>query len=149
MDNTVIAAIIGAIGGVVSATIPLVLTPILKSKAYRSHNKIPDILGSWKNEWYIGDRLYTEDMFKIEKWSKKNHFEGTGYDPKSQYRLSGEVDVSRIVVGSYIDSKYPTLGYIGTFIMELSVDGKVMEGYWHGRTPNGDIEGGRVHCKRQ
>lgn len=111
--------------------------------------QIPDILGTWKNKWYIEDRLYTKDTFKIERWLGNSRFEGTGHEKKGPYRLSGEIDVSRIVVGTYKDTCYPTLGYIGTFILELSVNGKVMEGCWHGRTAKGKIEGGRVVCRRR
>jgi hypothetical protein len=148
MDKTILAAIIGAFGGIVAAIISAVLGPWIMSKSYRSHNQTPDILGTWENEWYIEDKLYTKDTFEIERWSKNNRFEGTGHEAKGPYRLSGEIDVSRIVVGTYVDTQYPSLGYIGTFILELSIDGKVMEGYWHGRTAKGKIEGGRVVCRR-
>jgi len=148
MNATILAAIISAVGGILATIISAVLGPRIMSKTYRSRNQIPYILGTWENEWYIEDRLYTKDTFEIERWLRNSRFEGTGHEAKGPYRLSGEIDVSRIVVGTYIDTCYPTLGYIGTFILELSVDGKVMEGCWHGRTSKGKIEGGRVVCRR-
>jgi len=148
MDATIIAAIIGAAGGIVSTLIPLVITPLLTSIKYRSKNKIPEILYRWESEWYIKDTLYSKGICELEKWTKNSRFEGTGQDPKGPYKLYGEIDSSRFVVGSYVDTEYPTLGYIGAFILELSIDGKIMEGYWHGRTTGGDIEGGRVVFRR-
>jgi len=148
MDSKVKVAIITSLGTIIVAIISSIIGPLVTSGLYRSRNNVPDILGTWENEWYIEGRLYTKDTFEIERWSKNNRFEGTGHESKGPYKLSGEVDVSRFVVGTYIDTHYPTLGYVGTFILQLSVDGKTMEGYWHGRTKEGKIEGGRVMCRR-
>lgn len=87
----------------------------------------------------------------MEKWLKNNRFEGIGYEEyeeKGAYKISGEIDSSRVLVATYKNADYPTKGYVGVFILELSVDGESMEGYWYGRTRHERVKGGKVTCKR-
>lgn len=150
MDSTIIAGIISAFGGITGTFILVYFVPILKSKSFRRRNKTPDILGTWENEWFIGDKLYTTDFFEIDKWIKNNKFQGIGSDDKiGRYMISGEIHYD-VFVATYEHVNYPTKGYIGTFTLKLSsAGGNLMEGCWHGFTRNDKFEGGKVICKRK
>jgi hypothetical protein len=149
MDSRIIAALIGAGAAILSTLISVVLAPILKSRLFRARQEVPDILGTWRNEWSIGKKLYVTDTMKIEKWIKDNQFQGTGYDENSEYKIQGQIDSSRILVATYRDIKYPKRGHVGVFILELAVDGQSMKGYWHGVVSEGDLKGGLVSCERR
>ena len=148
MDSTIIAAIISGLGGIAAALASVSFSRELKSKSFRSRHEIPNILGTWQNEWFIGDKLYIKDTIEIEKWSKNNQFQGVGREEKGKYIISGEIGSRGEILATYKNEGYPTTGYIGTFILKLSIDGKSMEGYWHGLTPGEKLEGGKVVCKR-
>jgi len=149
MDSTVIASIITAISLIIVAVITYIVAPRIISGIYRSRNKVPlGILGSWKAEWLIGDEVYSRDTIEIRKWGKNNTFKGKGYNERGDYMISGEVFSSNLLVGSYKNELYPTKGYLGSFMLRLSIDGKKMSGMWQGVTINEEIEGGAVNCSR-
>ncbi|MFC1965461.1 hypothetical protein ACFLWI_00705 [Chloroflexota bacterium] len=149
MDNTVIASIISAIGGIIIAVITYIVAPKITSTIYRSRNKVPpNIIGSWNVEWMIGDEVYSRDRIEIMNWEKNNVFKGMGDNEKGNYIISGEVFSSNLLIGHYKNESYPTKGYLGSFTMRLSIDGKRMSGMWEGVTINEKIEGGAINCSR-
>ena len=152
MSDTILAAFITAIGAILIALITQVLVPYFKSKSFRSSHSIPNILGKWKNEWFVGQegKPFSEDTFEIEKWDRNSQFRGKGNEPNvGPYFISGEISSNRLVIGTYKDTFYPDMAFIGNFIMHLSVDGKSMEGFWQGLTKDGQIQEGKVICKKQ
>lgn len=148
MEGVVVAALITASGLVSAACINTVL-PRMSSRVFRARNYIPDVLGTWDCEWFNGDVLYTKDQFTIVRWVRNNRIEGKGNDDRGCYVFSGEVESSRVVKCNYRDERYPKSARTGTFILNVSVDGRLMEGYWHGLTVEGDMRGGRVVCRKQ
>lgn len=148
MDSNFLAGIIGALGTIIAALMSVLLAPLVSSKMFRSRYRIPVVLGTWNNKWFIDDNLDSEDTFEIKKWTSKNHFRGDAQHPKGPYIISGEISAFGTLVITYKDANFPTMSYIGTCILKLSVDGKSMEGYWHGLTTEGKIEGGKIVCKR-
>lgn len=88
------------------------------------------------------------DEFDVPGWHRKNHFRGEGRSSKGSYTLFGQTDSSRIAVGTFEDDTYPTKGFIGTFILELSMDAKTLTGFWNGRTPAGAIQAGTTGWTR-
>ena len=149
MDNTVIASIVSAIGGIVVAVITAIVAPKLKSGIYRNQQKVPiAVLGKWKNEWQIDNEIYDEDTMEITKWKSNNTFTGKGFNEKGDYIISGEVFSSNYVIGFYRSDSYPAKGYLGSFTLKLSVDGKSLRGAWQGFTINEKIEGGTVICRK-
>ncbi len=141
-------AVVGAVGAVVAALVSA-LVPLLVSSTYRRRHHIPDVLGEWNCEWFVNGEPYSRDRFKIERWTRDNRFVGTGHDIKGAYHFSGEVDSSRYVCCTYRSARYPDDARTGTFLLNVSVDGKKMEGVWNGLTVEGNVRGGRVVCVRQ
>jgi hypothetical protein len=152
MKGTILGAVITAIGAILAALITGVFVPYVRSRSFRSSHDIPDILGKWKNQWFVGheDKLFSEDTFEIEKWDRNSQFRGTGNEPKAgPYSISGEISSNRLVIGTYKDTDFPNMAYIGNFIVRLSVDGKSMEGFWQGLTEDNQIQEGKLTCKKQ
>jgi hypothetical protein len=143
LDTALGLSLIGNVVGAVSLSIQLV--PMLTSKSFRRQNHIPDIRGTWDNEWFVDGRLYSNDSFVITRWIRDGRFEGKGTDTKGEYNFEGEV-LSRSVLAGYRDARFPNNGRLGAFILNLEVDGKKMTGQWHGLTVEGKTVGGEVIC---
>ncbi len=150
MSDIIITSIVSAAGGIIVAVIVYIISPRIKSGIYRSQKKVPlYILGTWKVEWLIDGGKYSEDTIEIQKWRGNNAFIGIGYNEKGNYKISGEVFSSKYIVGFYTSDSYPSRGYLGSFTLKLSIDGKQMKGMWQGTTPNDLIEGGVVTFIKQ
>ena len=125
-----------------------------RSKRFRAQSDIPDIIGAWRCQWF-DDSLdkevpKVEDTVEIQKWTTNGQFLARGYQPQFQlvYPLMGEIDASRVVTLIYQAARYPYEPNRGVACMELSRDGKRMEGRWFGRRFSTRLGGGRVTCVR-
>lgn len=148
MDSTLIGAIISGVATLLATLLAVYLTPVVMARKYRTRHAVPDILGTWKAKWYIDGELYEDDVIEIPEWHRKNHFLGHGRSSKGAYTVFGQIDSSRIAVGTYEDDEYPTKGLIGTFVLELSVDARTFTGFWNGRTAAGAVQTGRTEWSR-
>jgi hypothetical protein len=125
-----------------------------RSKQFRTQHDIPDIIGKWRCEWFDDaldlEKPKVEDTVEIQKWTSNGEFLARGYQP--QYHLSypivGDVDPSRIVTLVYNAARYPYEPNRGVVCMEVSRDGKTMEGRWFGRRFSNQLGGGKVRCVR-
>ena len=144
MDPTILGAVITAIATVLATLIGVFATPKVVGSRHRSRHHIPDVRGNWSASWFVGDDLYEEDTVKISRWKGRNRFLGTGRSAKGSYSLSGQIDSARIAVGTYQDDEYPTKGLVGTYVLELSADGKKFTGFWNGLTADGKLQSGKT-----
>src|ERR1051326_7029297 len=122
MDPILLAGLIGAASTLIAAFVPTVIAAI-QSRKFRSRYSVPNIMGRWKSEWYVGETLYSTDMFEIRKWRKNSKFAGTGHDSKGSYVFEGEI-TARLVRAVYRDTVFPENSRAGTFAVQLSVDGR-------------------------
>jgi hypothetical protein len=142
-----------AVGAVIGA---MVMMFWLKkhSGAFRTTHGIPTLLGQWRCQWFddtdvTGDPKVV-DTLEIEKWTVNSEFRGQGHQPQFSlsYPVVGEIDPSRVVTLIYRASRYPFEPNRGVACMELSRDGKTMEGRWFGRRFSNELGGGKVRCTR-
>jgi hypothetical protein len=124
-----------------------------RSKKFRQSHGIPDILGRWRCLWYDekdDTKPKVEDTVEIRSWIGDGEFKAVGLQPQYdlEYPLIGEIDSSRIITLEYRASKYPYEQNRGIALLELSRDGKTMEGRWFGRRSTGVLSGGKVSCSR-
>jgi hypothetical protein len=143
-----------AIAGAILAFTIINLLRLLRS-CFGPRVPVPDITGSWSCRWYDDDKSpeigpIVEDILIISPCGASGLFTAAGIQPqnKLEYPLLGEVDASRIVTLSYKAARYPYEPNRGVIILELSRDGKKMEGRWLGRRYSGHIGGGKVICVR-
>ncbi|MGO9318709.1 MAG: hypothetical protein ACLPXT_04505 [Terracidiphilus sp.] len=125
-----------------------------RSKRFRSANRIPDLIGQWRCKWFDDaksqDQPKVEDTVEILKWTTQGQFLAVGHQPQFQlsYPIMGEIDPSRVVTLAYKAARYPFEPNRGVACLELSRDGKTMEGHWYGRRSSTQLGGGRVSCSR-
>lgn len=144
------AVIVGAGVGIFTA----VFWHDWRSKRFRTANSIPDIMGQWRCRWFDDEQSpekpKVEDTVELQKWTTEGQFLAVGHQP--QFRLSypimGEIDPSRVVTLVYKAARYPFEPNRGVAVLELSRDGKTMEGRWFGRRYSNELGGGRVSWVR-
>src|SRR5712692_3854420 len=157
MQNPLLLAILILSGVIVGVTMG-VLTTIFwhnwRSKRLRMQLDIPSIIGQWRCQWFddasSSDQPKVEDTMEIQKWTTNGEFLARGHQPQFQlwYPIVGEVDESRVVTLVYKAARYPYEPNRGVVCMELSRDGKTMEGHWFGRRFSTQLGGGKVRCVR-
>lgn len=158
MEKEVIAALIGAGGGIVAALIGKLPVEKVTSYILRRRSNIPEIMHTkWKAEWkYEDGSPLPSGTVTFIKWTKDNLFEGFGEItyPNKQYKYSirGEVSPRGVVVLTYKAEGFPTEANIGTASLLLSTDAQGLTGTWVGfegtKQPDGTevfkLRGGKV-----
>jgi hypothetical protein len=125
-----------------------------RSKLFRTEHGIPDLIGQWQCQWFDdaqpANQPKVQDTIEVQKWATNGEFVARGRQPQFQlsYPIVGEVDASRVVTLVYRAARYPYEPNRGIVCLELSRDGKTMEGHWFGRRFSGQLGGGRVKCVR-
>ena len=125
-----------------------------RSKRFRSANDIPDVTGRWRCKWFDDaqsqEHPKVEDTVEIQKWTTDGQFLAVGHQPQFHlsYPIMGEIDPSRVVTLVYRAARYPFEPNRGIACLELSRDGKTMEGRWFGRRYSSQLGGGRVSWVR-
>lgn len=125
-----------------------------RSRRFRLANRIPDIIGQWRCKWFDDaqnqNEPKVEDTVEILKWTADGQFLAAGHQPQFRlsYSIMGEIDPSRVVTLVYKAARYPFEPNRGIALLELSRDGKTMEGQWYGRRSSTHLGGGRVSCAR-
>lgn len=156
-SDITIAAVIGALGAISGAIITGIVGPLITRRLQSRRNRIsrqsggvPDILGTWDTSWYVGERQLHGGRIIFEDWIDSTHVAGHGYGRSERgYIMTGEIDASRVFVGTYKSKDYPTIGFIGAAVLEVSLDTKEMSGTWTGRTSRDVyVTDGRVTFKR-
>lgn len=157
MQNQVMLAamvILGMIVGVISGILTTLLWHSWHSKRFRTHREIPDVLGKWRCQWFDDSldshKPKVEDVVEIQKWTTNGEFLGYGYQPQFHlsYPIMGEIDPSRVVTLVYRAGRYPYEPNRGVVCLQLSRDGKTMEGRWFGRRFSNQLGGGKVTFAR-
>lgn len=145
----------GVILGVIIGIAITLLWNKWHSKRFRTHNKIPNIIGKWRCQWFDdskpSDEPKVEDIVDIQKWRTNSEFVARGFQPQFHlsYPLVGEIDPSRVVTFVYKAARYPYEPNRGVICVQLSRDGVTMEGRWFGRRYSGQLGGGIVKCIRE
>ncbi len=87
---------------------------------------------------------------EIQRWTSNGEFLARGYQPQFHlsYPIIGDIDPSRVVTLVYKAGHYPYEPNRGVICVQLTRDGKTMEGRWFGRRSSGQLSGGRVTCIR-
>jgi len=140
-------------GAVLGVTITL-LCRRWNSRQYRTKFEIPDIIGKWRCQWFDDsvdpEKPKVEDTVEFQRWTTSTEFIARGFQPEFHlsYPLVGEIDPSLVVTLSYKAYRYPYEPNRGVACLQLSRDGKTMEGHWFGRRFSGNISGGTVKCFR-
>lgn len=146
--------LIGVVTGVICGILITVFWHNWRSKMFRVQHDIPNILGKWRCQWFDdaleSDKPKVEDTVDIQKWTSAGEFTARGYQPQFNlsYPIMGDIDASRVVTLVYRAARYPYEPNRGVICMELSRDGKTMEGRWFGRRFSTDLSGGLVRCER-
>ncbi len=157
MENQIIFAILILSGVTLGAVIGVALTLFWsnrRSSQFRVQNDIPNIIGSWHCQWFDDtkeqDKPKVEDTMEIQRWTTNGEFIARGLQPQFHlsYPIVGEIDPSRVVTLVYKAARYPYEPNRGIVCLQLSRDGKTMEGYWYGRRSSGLLGGGKVKCFR-
>lgn len=144
----------GVILGTILGIVITMLWHNRRSKAFRIKHEIPNIIGKWRCQWFddsmASDEPKVEDTMEIQKWTTNGEFLAHGFQPQFHlsYPLIGEIDPSRVVTLVYRAARYPYEPNRGVVCLELSRDGKKMEGRWFGRRYSGQLGGGKVRCSR-
>jgi hypothetical protein len=142
--------IVGLIIGVCAAT----AWHTWRSKRFRAQNDIPSLMGQWRCQWFddaqSSDQPKVEDTVEFQKWTTNGEFLAKGHQPQFHltYPIMGEIDPSRVVTLVYKAARYPYEPNRGVACLELSRDGKTMEGRWLGRRFSTQLGGGKVKCVR-
>jgi hypothetical protein len=146
--------LIGMVTGIISGILITVFWHNWRSRVFRIQHDIPNILGKWRCQWFDdaleSDKPKVEDTVDIQKWTSAGEFTARGYQPQFNltYPIIGDIDASRVVTLVYRAARYPYEPNRGVICMELSRDGKTMEGRWFGRRFSTDLSGGLVRCER-
>ena len=146
--------LLGVIVGLIAGVWTTVFLHNWRSRRFRTQHDIPDIIGRWKCQWFDDtldqDKPKVEDTVEIQKWTSNGEFLARGYQPQFHlsYPIMGDIDPSRVVTLAYKAARYPYEPNRGVVCMELSRDGKSMEGRWFGRRLSGKLSGGKVSCIR-
>jgi hypothetical protein len=146
LSSVVVGAVIGAMA--------MMFWHKRRSEAFRTKHDIPSLLGQWRCQWFddadSAGNPKVEDTVEIEKWTANSEFTGQGHQPEFSlsYPVAGEIDASRVVTLIYKAARYPFEPNRGVVCMELSRDGKTMEGRWFGRRFSNELGGGKVRCTR-
>lgn len=146
--------LLSVIVGLLVGVLMTILWHNWRSRRFRTQHDIPNIIGRWRCQWFDDaldpDKPKVEDTVEIQKWTSNGEFLARGYQPQLQlsYPIMGEIDPSRWVTLVYKAARYPFEPNRGVVCMELSRDGKTMEGRWFGRRFSNQLGGGRVHCVR-
>jgi hypothetical protein len=125
-----------------------------RSKRFRAANSIPDVLGQWRCKWFDDaqsqEQPKVEDTIEIQEWTADGQFLAIGHQPQFHlsYPIMGEIDPSRVITMVYKAARYPFEPNRGIACLELSRDGKTMEGRWFGRRHSSELGGGRVSWVR-
>lgn len=144
----------GVILGVIIGVLTTMFWHNWRSKRFRTQRDIPNVIGQWRCQWFDdaldADQPKVEDTLEIQKWTTNGEFLGRGHQPQFHlwYPIMGEVDASRVVTLVYRAARYPYEPNRGVVCMELSRDGKTMEGRWFGRRFSTQFGGGKVRCVR-
>jgi len=151
-----LAAVIltGVVLGVIIGILTTVLWHNWCSRRFRAQHDIPNVVGEWRCQWFddaqdLGEPK-VEDTVQIQKWTTNGGFIARGHQPQFNltYPIMGEVDASRVVILVYKAARYPYEPNRGVVCMQLSRDGKTMEGRWFGRRFSGHLGGGKVKWMR-
>ena len=145
--------LVGVIVGLVSGILTTVLWHNWRSRRFRTQNDIPDIIGRWRCQWFDDAKPgepKIEDTMEIQRWTSNGEFLARGYQPQFHlsYPIIGDIDPSRVVTLVYKAGRYPYEPNRGVICVQLTRDGKTMEGRWFGRRSSGQLSGGRVTCIR-
>ena len=125
-----------------------------RSKRFRTENNVADVLGKWRCKWFDDAQSQgqpkVEDTVEIQKWTTEGQFLAIGHQPQFHlsYPIMGEIDPSRVVTLVYKAARYPFEPNRGVAVLEVSRDGKTMDGRWYGRRSSTQLGGGRVSCVR-
>ncbi len=146
------------LSGVILGVLMGVLTTIFwhnqRSKRFRTEHDIPNLIGEGRCQWFDDvlspDQPKVEDTVEIQKWTTDGQFVARGFQPQFHlwYPIMGEIDPSRVVTLVYRAARYPYEPNRGVVCMELSRDGKTMEGRWFGRRFSTQLGGGKVRRVR-
>lgn len=153
MQNQILLAVmilLSVIVGLVAGVWATVFWHKWRSRRFRTQHDIPDIIGRWRCQWFDdaldSDKPKVEDTVEIQKWTSNSEFLARGYQPQFHlsYPIMGDIDPSRVVTLVYKAARYPYEPNRGVVCMELSRDGKTMEGRWFGRRFSSQLGGGKV-----
>jgi len=157
MQSSIFLTTMILVGVVVGVTIGVLTTMSWhdwRSKRFRAEHEIPNVIGRWRCQWFDdaqdSDQPKVEDTVEIQKWTTSGEFLARGHQPQFHlwYPIMGEIDPSRVVTLVYKAARYPYEPNRGVVCMELSRDGKTMEGRWLGRRFSTHFGGGKVRCVR-
>src|SRR5216683_4478062 len=144
----------GVVVGVMIGVFTTILWHDWRSKRFRTANNIPDVIGKWRCKWFDDaqsqEQPKVEDTVEIQGWTTEGQFLAVGHQPQFHlsYPVMGEIDPSRVVTLAYRAARYPFEPNRGVACLELSRDGKTMQGRWFGRRYSNELGGGRVSCVR-
>ncbi len=157
MQNQVTFSVLIFAAVIVGTVIGIVFTIFwhnFRSNQFRAKYDIPDIMGEWQCQWFDDAKESGEpkvqDTVRIQKWIGDGEFRARGYQPQFHlsYPIFGEIDPSRVVTLIYKAARYPYEPNRGIACLQLSRDGKSMEGRWIGRRSSGQLGGGMVKFLR-
>jgi len=157
MQNQMVLAVLLLSSVLVGVTIGIVISVLWqreRSKRFRVHHGIPNVIGRWRCTWFDDaqsqEQPKVEDTVEIQKWTTEGQFLAVGHQPQFHlsYPIMGEIDASRVVTLVYKAARYPFEPNRGVAVLEMTRDGKTMDGRWYGRRSSTQLGGGRVSCVR-
>ena len=144
MDATVGAAIIGALGVTVGATVSA-FAPEIKALLTGRARTNSDLVGKWKCTWFVehelGEQKSIADIVQVSRvWGEKLWARGVNTE-YGDYEITGRVSRSSLVTLHYegVELRQP-LG--GVVIMRLNATRNEMNGYWYEYGRKEKINGG-------
>lgn len=142
MDSTIIAAIIGGISTIVAAIGTFALTRLLDSNALPGARNVRQnaLTGHWKGEVRqeggvrgIPINMQLDLKLKSTRRMVRGEASFTGTFQNQNFNVSANI-WGNFVHGRFLklEYEYPDLVQFGFILLELSPDGRILEGRWTG-----------------
>jgi hypothetical protein len=132
MQKEIVAAIIGAGGGILAAVLPLTWTALAKRRGIHLSDRRGALLGRWEGQ---GTDNYVEDSRKpLFKFELIMDFQEAGRTIKADAVLSGVFYNEDYLQLSYYN-KNLARKQLGVAVLRLGPDGNTLSGYYSGFSP--------------